>query len=71
MLRKIPSLTGMQQMMRPVSSTSSTSSLNQLGKQSTGSLQRVPSEPKSFGFAAEVKKTHCEKVERQFIGFFG
>ena len=29
------------------------------------------SEPKSFGFAAEVKKTHCEKVERQFIGFFG
>ena len=71
MLRKIPSLSSMQQMMRPVSSTSSTSSLNQLGKQSTGTLQRVPSEQKSFGFAAEVKKTHCEKVERQFIGFFG
>merc|ERR1711953_1293332 len=71
MLRKIPSLSSMQQMMRPVSSTSSTSSLNQLGKQSAGTMQRVPSEPKSFGFAAEVKKTHCEKVERQFIGFFG
>jgi len=73
MLRKIPSLSSMQQMMRPVSSTSSTSSLNQVGKQPTAgaTLQRVPSEQKSFGFAAEVKKTHCEKVERQFIGFFG
>ena len=58
-------------MMRQFSSKSPTSSLNQLGKQSVGTMQRVSSELKSFGFAAEVKKTHCEKVERQFIGFSG
>ena len=60
MLRKIPSLTNMQNMVRPISTTQSTQSIPAI---------KVPTKPTvtpKFGFAADMQQ--FEKYEKRFIG---